>query len=422
MSAPTRDVAAAFAAPLRFVSAAELAASIPPEPPWLAGGYLAPGVVTLLAGKPKIGKSTLALAIGEAIDTNRSEFLGREVNGGAVVYLSEEGAATLVHKLPAGNLRLLTRDQALPRPDWPAAIDAARREAERVGARLLVADTFTFWGALPADAEKDAGAVAAALLPLFEAAADGLAVLLVTHTRKSGGEDGDAVRGSSALAGAADIVLELERPGGERTGRTARQRQLLALSRFPQTPGALLIEHGAAGGWAVVGESASREGAREIADRAALLAALDAGGELTRNDLETTTDIPARQWHGALEQLVADREVARHGAGKKGDPYRFTMLRTDSAQAAAQDAQKGAPVHPEVSSALPYGKEQKPQGATQQPPQTAQCAGTESPTDLEGVERDDFLADRGLTEDDLDELFARHAEDAEMREAWAGND
>ena len=32
---------------------------VPPEPPWLWDGYVAPGLVTLLAGRPKVGKSTL---------------------------------------------------------------------------------------------------------------------------------------------------------------------------------------------------------------------------------------------------------------------------------------------------------------------------------------------------------------------------
>ena len=67
---------------------------------------------------------------------------------------------------------------------------------------------------------------------LVEAARNEIAVLLVVHSRKAGGEDGEAIRGSSALAGAADIVI------GARTGRRgpARQRKVLALSRYPTTP------------------------------------------------------------------------------------------------------------------------------------------------------------------------------------------
>src|ERR1700733_6248022 len=44
---------------IRFVSPVELRASVPPEPPWIWGGYIARGAVTVLAGKPKAGKSTL---------------------------------------------------------------------------------------------------------------------------------------------------------------------------------------------------------------------------------------------------------------------------------------------------------------------------------------------------------------------------
>ena len=53
-------------ATLRFASPGELRASTPPRPPWVWEGYLARGAVTLLAGKPKVGKSTLAVAVAEA--------------------------------------------------------------------------------------------------------------------------------------------------------------------------------------------------------------------------------------------------------------------------------------------------------------------------------------------------------------------
>ena len=46
------------------------------------------------------------------------------------------------------------------------------------------------------------------MTPLIDATRAGLAVLLVHHQRKAGGEDGDAIRGSSALAGATDANVE----------------------------------------------------------------------------------------------------------------------------------------------------------------------------------------------------------------------
>src|SRR4051794_23165038 len=62
-----------------FISFSELRASAPSEPSWLLDGYLARGAITLLAGKPKAGKSTFASALVEAIDSSAPWFLGRRL-------------------------------------------------------------------------------------------------------------------------------------------------------------------------------------------------------------------------------------------------------------------------------------------------------------------------------------------------------
>jgi hypothetical protein len=43
---------------LRFVSGAELRSVVPDEPDWVLDGYIARGSLVLVAGKPKVGKST----------------------------------------------------------------------------------------------------------------------------------------------------------------------------------------------------------------------------------------------------------------------------------------------------------------------------------------------------------------------------
>jgi hypothetical protein len=272
--------------------------------------------------------------------------------------VSEEGASTLAHKV-GGGLRIATRDTAWPRPEWATLIQAATLEAERAQAALIVVDTFAFWAGLGPDSEKDAGAVQFAMEPLIVAARGGLAVLLVVHARKGGGEDGEALRGSSALAGSADIIIELERvPDG-----APRQRKLLSLSRYPQTPGVLVIQHDvAADTWTVVGEGTDRGDARDITNRAALLAAL-ADGELARTALEEATGTPARQWHTTLEGLISEGVVGRSGAGVKGDPFRYRMLRTDAAQRPAQNVRsiEGAAVSD--AAAPRRGQHQKPAAA-----------------------------------------------------------
>src|SRR5262249_54913037 len=48
---------------LPFGTLADMLADVPAEPEWAWHGYLARGTVTLLAGRPKVGKSTLLFGL-----------------------------------------------------------------------------------------------------------------------------------------------------------------------------------------------------------------------------------------------------------------------------------------------------------------------------------------------------------------------
>jgi hypothetical protein len=322
---------------LPFIGADELRANTPSEPPWTWAGYIAPRSVTLLAARPKIGKSTLALAVAEAVAADAPAFLGRAINGGPVVFVAEEFAATLAHKTPATRaVRVLTGDAAWPKPSWPELVAGSVAEAERVGAVLLVVDTVPFWAALGRDAEKDAGAAQAMMQPLRDAARTGLAVLGVLHQRKGGGEDGEAVRGSGAITGAVDVVLELER--GERPS----ERVLLALSRYPSTPGSLLIERDPeTGAWGAIAEGKRGDGA-VIGWTERILTATRVSGEgLTLDELGETLGADRRKWHPTLAKLLADESIARTGKGTRSDPYRHLRVSVPSSRPERRDGKDG---------------------------------------------------------------------------------
>ena len=70
--------------------------------------------------------------------------------------------------------------------------------------------------------ENASGSVNEALEPLLMAAAGGMAALVGAVTSKSLGEHGEAVRGSNALIGGVDIVVELERVRASREGGRER--------------------------------------------------------------------------------------------------------------------------------------------------------------------------------------------------------
>jgi hypothetical protein len=313
----------------------ELTASAPPEPAWVLGDYLAAGTKVIFAGLPKAGKTTLVAALIEAVASGAPSFLSRSIKGGPVLLASEEGDGTLAPKLaglPAGRVRVLTRDVIWPKPSWSELIADATREAVAIGAVLLAIDSVAFWAALEPEREKDPGATQAIMDALDEATRAGLAVLLVHHQRKAPGEHGAAVRGSGALAGAVDVVIEYERLGED---APRSQRRLVALSRWPQTPDVLVIDYDRhVGTWRVVGEADGRAGSDLLGIRERLLSTVPTkppgAGEL---ELVELVGVDKRKLSGPLRELVDEGQIERDGAGKKGDPYTYAKAAPKAAPA-----------------------------------------------------------------------------------------
>lgn len=298
----------------------EVLANAPAEPEWRWEGYLASTALTLLAGRPKVGKSTLIFALIAAIVTGR-RFLGRGVARGGVLVLSEERRDSIAEKARAfglddSDVHVLMRHEAHGIP-WAEIVVEARTYCKAHGLGVLVVDTFDKWTGLRGDDENKSGPVLEALEPLARAAGDGLAVLISSHQRKADGNFGEAVRGSNALTGGVDVVVELERaPASAQAGGSARV--LNAVSRFAATPEELAVE--------------LEEGTyRACGDLAALKAEAEDQklGEALTEHPQTVAEIAELAELGAatvrrrLDVRYGRGEVEREGSGKRGDPYRY---------------------------------------------------------------------------------------------------
>jgi AAA domain len=235
-------------APLPIQQLSVMVENAPAEPSWSWRGYLALYVLALLAGRPKVGKSTLAIALVAAAVRGEA-FLGLPATATGVLLLTEERRDTLAEKARILGLMdaevpvyVLTRHDAGVLP-WPDVVRQAMTFCREHNLDVPIIDTLDRWTGLRGDAENAAGAVDEAMEPLQFAAAAGLAVLALSHQRKSGGEFGEAVRGSNAFTGAVDVVIELERPSRSlQLGGYARV--LRSVSRFSSTPEALFFELG----------------------------------------------------------------------------------------------------------------------------------------------------------------------------------
>jgi len=239
------------------ISMAELSQEEPEITSAVIPGYAFANSLMDLASAPKTGKTTFLLAASRAVCRGEDFLLGRTTRG-PVVYLTEEnrgtflGAARRVGADGETDLYPIFRREAFGM-SWPEICDEVTRCCRELGAVLVVVDTLSDWAGIRGDDENSAGAALAAIEPLRGLAQlPGLAVIVARHERKSGGDVGEAARGSSQFTGAVDVVVALRRVGaGER-----RRRSLKALSRFDETPEELVIEfsegmfesHGAARG------------------------------------------------------------------------------------------------------------------------------------------------------------------------------
>jgi hypothetical protein len=304
----------------------EIAATVPAATDWIVKPWIAAGAITELDGKIKVaGKTTLATFLARAV-LDGLPFLGQPTRSMPVVYLTEQTPASFRQTMRRAGLEHADLHVVYWHENrslrWPELVQQAAALAGSVGSRLLIVDTLSQMAGLRGDSENSTGAAQEAMEPLQEVAATaGLGIFVLRHERKSGGDVGDSGRGSSAFGGAVDLILSLRRPEGN-TRPTLRE--LHAVGRFDETPDKIVIELTDQGyiSQGNVGAVAARE------TRAAVLHALQ-GGELTDVEISDVTGKPRTSVRHALDELQAENAIGRVGAGKKGDPYRYTAILSD---------------------------------------------------------------------------------------------
>ena len=210
---------------------------------WIWEGYLPRGGVTLLSALWKIGKTTLLSHFLRACGSG-GEFFGQKLKASRVLYVSEESERHWVRRRDALGLGDGTGFYLQPFPTRPAADGwqgfVAQLTADVAAHRfdLVVFDTLAkLW---PVTEENDAGAVDAALMPLWDICRAGAGVLLIHHLRKSGGGEYTGSRGSGALSAFPDILVELTR--FDASDPKCKKRVLRAKGRYDETPDELVIE------------------------------------------------------------------------------------------------------------------------------------------------------------------------------------
>jgi DNA-binding transcriptional ArsR family regulator len=320
--------------PSVFPSAAELMAREIPPVRWIVPGIVPEGVA-LLAGKPKLGKSWLALGLCVAVASGGAAFGTVQVEKGAALYLAlEDNERRLQFRLT----KLLAGAEVAdglhysiecPRLDGGGVKAIEDWLRSRPDARLVVIDTLAKIRPRQrrgANTYQEDYEALEALLPL--AARHNVAVLVVHHLRKMAATDPlDEVNSSIGLTGGVDgvMILKRERTRADATlfvaGRDVEEEKEFAL-RWDQNTA----------GWALVG---SANEYRISQERAAILDLLrrSAPEPLGPKAIAEALDKPYSSVTTLLQKLVRDGLVRSPRYGKytsaasgSGDPSQSSSL------------------------------------------------------------------------------------------------
>jgi AAA domain len=301
-------------------TAAALRTMVFPPIRFIVPNYIPEGC-TILAGRPKIGKSWLMLDASLAV-ARGADCLGQQCEAGQVLYLAlEDNRRRLQRRIT----RLLGYAAGWPEDfcyatSWPRASAGGLEQirqwiAAHDRARLVVVDVLAaFRTARNSKQQTPYEADYAALQELQQIASDtGVGITVCTHTRKSGSDADDPVEkvsGTLGQAGAADTILVLDRDsdGASVYGRGRDLEEVDVAVEFDR----------ATCRWQVLGDSGD---VRRSNERKMILAALkDAGAPMTPSEVAAATGISGDYVRQLLIRMVSADEILRAGRGRYAHP------------------------------------------------------------------------------------------------------
>ena len=297
-----------------FSARSLMAKDIPPVR-WVVPGLIPEGV-TLLAGKPKLGKSWMALGFCVAVASGGRALGKTEVQQGTALYLAlEDNERRLkgrLEKVLAGAEAPEGLELAL---DW-APLDDGGAEAldawltGRPDTRLVIVDTLQRVKPV-ATTHNQYAEDYAAMQPLMRLAGKHrVALVVVHHTRKGDAEDVlEEVSGTFGLTGAADGTLVLARKRGAAeaflfpTGRDIEDERELALTWAPEIAS-----------WALAGDAEEFRLTKERQGVLRLLA--DAGQPLGPREVADALDKTPKAASELLRRMTSDGLLTSPRYGK----------------------------------------------------------------------------------------------------------
>lgn len=275
----------------------------------------------------KAGKTTLEAHLYRALQEGKP-FIGRDTRKCRTLVVSEESQAIWRERRDAlgldDSLHTLCRPMKVKPTfaEWVDFVTHIKGCTERHKYDLVVIDTISAFA--PWENENSSAETQATMTPLNQLTDSGLGVLLFHHFGKVDGNEGRAARGSTALAAAVDILLEMRRFKPD--DKSDRRRVLSGLGRFDEVPDEIVMA------LSEDGEAYTAEGdrkaitARELRDALLTTLPCDPPGWTTDNvhDEMPKETRPKRGEVGkALQAGATAGEWNSAGTGTPRDPRRF---------------------------------------------------------------------------------------------------
>jgi len=217
---------------------------------WAVDQIVPNGMLTLLSGKDKAGKTLFAWEITRAVLQGEPFLEQFPVTKGPVIFLGmDDPTVVTIDRLEQLGLRD-TPDLYVATP-WDSQHkhfgfwDEVQAQAQTLKPQLVVVDALYLFLAHSADAMNQAGSMGPVMEPLNKLTEQtGASVLLITHDSKSGGD----VAGSFVIRAAAKQILRLEGKKDEPT------RRILHVEGKLNERGLWTLKFGGPGKWALSDE------------------------------------------------------------------------------------------------------------------------------------------------------------------------
>jgi hypothetical protein len=277
---------------------------------WIVPAFIPEGL-TLLAGKPKVGKSWLALAISAALTQVGRAVLDTGCKKRGVIYCALEDTPR----------RMQARSRIVFEPGWPdtmfsiyelPTIDDGlidhfheyRRRHPEIG--VIIVDTLAAIRGQKKNGEEQYGADYRAMKALLEFShATGVAVIVIHHVRKQEAADiFDTISGTLGLNGAADTLAVLS--------KTDEQLRLAVRGRDVEEIDKVVNFDGTTGYWSVVEDYvADKPAANGI--KAAIVMALAGYGSSGSSpaDIANKTGMPVQNVQKMLQRMAKTGEIRK---------------------------------------------------------------------------------------------------------------